>query len=146
LAPQTLDVYHGAERVADVSKGIFGAETPAAELEKDSGMKALLTDGYEGVVKWIGDVSGRIPVGGDGASVGETLNYFAGQKSRLGYRERLEKGEPIGSGMVEGTVKQKVNNRFKKSGAKWKTENVPPLVELVGLSDTPEWGQYWSRN
>jgi hypothetical protein len=146
LATKTLDIYHGAERVADVAKDIFGAATPSAKLEQDRGIQELLREGYDGLTKWIGDVTGRIPEGGDGASAGETLNYFAGQKARLGYSERLKKGEPIGSGMVEGTIKQMVNRRFKRTGARWKTKNIAPLVELVGLSETGEWDQYWNRN
>jgi hypothetical protein len=145
-ADQTLDIYHGAEYVADVAKGVFGAETPEAEVAKERGVMDLLGKGYEGVVGWIGDVGGRIPVGGDGASLGDTLNYFTGHKSRLGYAERLRKGESIGSGMVEGTVKQMVNRRLKQTGAEWKTEHVAPLVELVGLSESEEWDQYWNRN
>lgn len=145
-ATQALDIYHGAEYVASAAKGVFGAGTPQAEKEQGSGVMALLSAGYDGVMNWIGDVGGRIPVGGDGASLGESLNYFAGQKSRLIYAERLRRGESIGSGMVEGTVKQKLNRRLKQTGAKWKTKNVSPFVELVGLSDIPEWHQYWNRN
>jgi len=51
----------------------------------------------------------RCPAGGDGASLGETLNYFAGRQGRLNYDLRYRHGQPIGSGLIEGTIKRLVN-------------------------------------
>jgi hypothetical protein len=32
------------------------------------------------------------------------------------------------------------------TGARWKTEQVGPLVELGALAAVPEWQHFWSRN
>ena len=88
-------------------------------------------------------LSGSIPVGGDGAALGGTLNYFAGHQERLGYAVRLRREQVIGSGMVEGTIKQLLNRRLKQTGARWKTGHVGPFVELGALAAGPEWQEYW---
>jgi hypothetical protein len=54
--------------------------------------------------------------GGDGAAVGAVLNYFAGHQSRVNYAVRLRRGQPIGSGLVEGSIKQLLNVRLKQTG------------------------------
>ena len=70
--------------------------------------------------------------------------YLAKHPTRLDYAERLAEGRSIGSGAVEGAVKQLLNLRRKRTGARWKVEHVGPLVELIALSETPEWDAVWT--
>ena len=65
--------------------------------------------------------------------------YFAKHPTRLDYAGRLAAGRSIGSGAVEGAIKQNVNLRLKRSGARWKAAHVGPLIELRALSHEPEW-------
>jgi hypothetical protein len=143
-AAQTLDIYHGAEYITAAARAVFGDGKPQTKAQSDQGILRLLADGYWGVVDWVGELSGQIPVGGDGAALGGALNYFAGQQERLGYALRLRRGQPIGSGMVEGSIKQLLNRRLKQTGARWKTEHVGPFVELHALANGPEWNAYWN--
>ena len=64
--------------------------------------------------------------------------------TRLAYAGRLAAGRSIGSGAVEGAIKQIVNLRMKRTGARWKVNHVGPLVELRALSTTPEWHNLWT--
>lgn len=145
-ARQCLDIYHGAEHVASAAKRVFGEGTAEARSQGERGRGRLLADGYFGVVEWVGEVAGAMPAGGDGAATGELLNYLAGHQGRLQYASRLRRGEAIGSGLVEGSIKQLVNKRLKRTGARWKVGHVAPFVELCALADSPEWHAYWSNN
>ena len=142
-AAQLLDIYHGAEHLAGAARALFGDDQARAAGEQAT--LRLLEDGYWGVMDWIGALSGQIPAGGDGAALGSTLNYFAGQQGRLGYAVRLRRGQSIGSGLVEGSIKQLLNRRLKQTGARWKTEHVGPFVELNALASGPEWNAYWNN-
>ena len=90
-------------------------------------------------------MGGRLPAGGDGAALGEALNYFAGHQGRLKYALRLRRGQSIGSGLMDGSIKQLVNRRLKQTGTRWKMAHVGPLVELHALADGPEWNAYWNN-
>jgi hypothetical protein len=68
----------------------------------------------------------------------------SGQQGRMGYALRLRRGQAIGSGLVEGTIKQRVNLRMKRSGARWLAERVGPFVELLALADSSEWSEFWA--
>lgn len=142
-ASENLDVFHGAEHVAEAARRVFGEGTAEARGEAVRGRTRLLEDGYWGVAEWVGELGGRLPAGGDGAALGETLNYFAGHQGRLNYALRLRRGQSIGSGMIEGTIKQVLNRRMKQTGARWKARHVGPFVELCALVDGPEWGALW---
>jgi hypothetical protein len=142
---QILDIFHAAEHLADGAKAAFGEGTPEAQNAKDRGVLKVLEKGYDGVVEWIGELTGQMPVGGDGAALGAELNYFASHKTRLIYESRLAGGESIGSGMVEGRIKQLIKSRIKQTGAKWRKEHVAPFVEMINLVETPEWQAFWKR-
>jgi hypothetical protein len=144
-ASENLDIHHGAEHVAEAARRLFGEGTAQARAEAERGRTRLLEDGYWGVAEWVGELGGRLPAGGDGAALGEALNYFAGHQGRLNYALRLRRGQSIGSGLIEGTIKQLVNRRLKQTGARWKVEHVGPLVELCALADGPEWNAYWNN-
>lgn len=142
-AREVLDIYHGAERLAEAARRVFG-EGPAARTQAERGRTRLLEDGYLGVEAWVGELSGQMPEGGDGAALGSALNYFAGHRERLPYAIRLRRGQVIGSGLVEGSIKQLLNRRLKQTGARWKVAHVGPFVELGALANGPEWSQYWN--
>ena len=85
---------------------------------------------------------GREMMGGEVAA--GVLNYFCGHQVRLGYAGRLERGQVIGSGLVEGTLEQRVNVRMKRGSARWLPEHVGPFVELMAMADTVEWCEFWA--
>jgi hypothetical protein len=143
-ASQCLDFWHAAGHLGDGAKAVFGPGTEA-EAALDQGKKKLLEDGYCGVVEWMGELGLKIPADGDGAALGPVLNYFAGHQSRLNYVLRLRRGQSIGSGLVEGSIKQLLNVRMKQTGARWEVEHVAPLVELAALTAGPEWEAFWKQ-
>lgn len=145
-ATEVLDIWHGAEYLAQAAKAVFGASSEQVPAHLEQGRQRLLADGYWGVTEWIGELGGRLPLGGDGSALGGVLNYFCGHQERLGYALRLRRGQAIGSGLVEGTIKQVVNKRLKQTGARWKVEHVGPLVELGALAASPEWQAFWENN
>ena len=144
-ADQLLDIWHGAENIADGAKAACGPGSAAAQEQARRGKQRLLQDGYWGVTEWVGELTGTVPLGGDGAALGGVLNYFAGHRDRLHYALRLRRGQSIGSGLVEGSIKQVVNQRLKQTGARWKVAHVGPFVELGALAAGPEWQVFWEN-
>jgi hypothetical protein len=143
-AKQVLDVYHGCEQLARAGRAALGG---GGDLEGWLGeaRAGMIGDGYWGVCEAIGGLAADEEKAARlGATAGEVLNYFAGQQGRMAYAARLRRGQAIGSGLVEGTIKQRVNVRMKRSGARWLPEHVGPFVELSALADSPEWGEFWA--
>jgi hypothetical protein len=143
-AAQVLDVYHGVEHLAAVARQVFGEGTEQQRW-LEAARQRLVGDGYCGVCEVLAqplaDAQRQQQLN---AAAGEALNYFCGQQGRLGYAVRLRRGQAIGSGLVEGTIKQRVNVRMKRSGACWLPGHAGPFVELMALADSPEWSEYWT--
>jgi hypothetical protein len=142
-AEGVLDVFHAAEHIGDAARAIWPAPEAAAP-RREAGVAALLAEGKPGVERWIGGLFAELPGGCDGEPLRELAAYLAGHPTRLNYAGRLARGRSIGSGMVEGAIKQLVNRRMKRTGARWRVEHVGPLVELVALADQPEWHHLWA--
>jgi hypothetical protein len=145
---ELLDIWHGAGEIAEGAKAACGQDDEAAKeqakAEAQRGKQRLLQDGYWGVTQWVGELAGKV-CGGDGAALGGVLNYFCNHQDRLNYALRLRRGQSIGSGLVEGSIKQLLNKRLKQTGARWKVEHVGPFVELGALAAGPEWQAFWDN-
>jgi hypothetical protein len=143
-AAGVLDVYHAIEHVSDAAKAIWGDGTETTRVQTDAGRDALLSSGKIGIETWIGCSFAELPIGKTADPLLALAAYLSKHPNRMGYAERLKEGRSIGSGVVEGTIKQLLNLRLKRTGARWRPEHVGPLVELIALSDTPDWTPLWN--
>lgn len=143
-ATGVLDVYHALEHVAAAAQAIWGEGTAETAVQLDAGRQALLSGGKAALERWIGAALGQAPADVSTEPLLELAGYFAKHPTRLGYAARLAQGRSIGSGLVEGSVKQLINLRLKRTGARWRVAHVGPLVELIALADSPDWLPYWT--
>jgi hypothetical protein len=143
-AEQLLDVYHAVEHLAVLGRAAVGDDA-ALTSWLDQARPRLLGDGYAGVCEIVAqpqaDAEAQRRVCD---AAGAVLNYFAAHQNRLGYAVRLHRGQVIGSGLVEGTIKELVNLRLKRTGARWQAKRVGRFVELLAMSRSPEWTEYWA--
>lgn len=137
-----LDVFHAVEHIGDAVRAVWGDDAATARI--DAGRQALLARGKPGLDRWLARVFPEVPAGVGTGPLIDLAAYLAKHPTRLNYVDRLAAGRSIGSGAVEGTIKQQVNLRLKRTGARWRAEHVGPLVELRALSHTPEWDALWT--
>lgn len=144
LSRGMLDIYHALEHIGDAVKAIWGVGTDASRQHLDAGRAALIGGGKLGMEVWIASAMTEVPAGVSSDPLLALAAYLAKHPTHLEYKSRLAEGRSIGSGQVEGTIKQVVNLRLKRTGARWRVEHVAPLVELIALSSTPDWHTFWT--
>lgn len=139
---QTLDIYHGNENVAKASKGLYGEGTPEAKASFERGRGELLANGWTGICNHVAAelLSGDTPE--RRGFLEDMTQYFAKHVGRLDYQKHLAEGRPIGSGLVEGSVKT-VGLRIKARGARWCVGNVDKIAGLCCLRHSTFWDAYW---
>jgi hypothetical protein len=143
---QCLDIFHAAEHIGTAAKAPFGEGTPEAATWLASGREALLRDGWWGLCEHVGQA---LAAGNDPArqaALDDLIGYFAKHTGRLGYCGRLYAGRPIGSGLVEGAVKEVIGKRLRQTGARWEVSNANRMAELCCLAQGDDWDDYWLRN
>lgn len=144
-AEQVLDVFHASEYLGDLARAGCGENTTASEKWLNEARTALLADGWPGVCEYVmksgSEVADR---GAMEAAFPKVANYLVGHQNRLHYAARLRRGQAIGSGLIEGTIKQAIGRRIKQTGARWRADHVGKFAELWGLANGEEWDHYWS--
>ena len=143
-ADGVLDVFHAVEHIGGAVRAVWGDDPEATAARIEAGRAALLAEGKPGLERWLAGAFPEVPVGAATDPLIDLASYLAKHPTRLRYAERLAAGRSIGSGAVEGAIKQQVNLRMKRTGARWRVEHVGPLVELRALSHTPEWRSLWT--
>ena len=143
-AEEVLDIFHAVEHLADLARAAWGDDEASSRAWLDRARRALLADGWAGVCQFVAVETADVT---DPEALQEAYpavaNYFLGHRERLNYAARLARGQSIGSGLVEGTIKQRVGRRMKRSGARWLADHVGPFVEITAIADGPEWDDYW---
>lgn len=144
-AEQVLDVFHASGYLADLARAGFGEGSPEGSRWLDKARAALVGDGWAGVCEFVLRDAERVPNrAGLEAAFPRVANYLTGHRDRLGYAVRLRRGQAIGSGLIEGTIKQEVSRRMKQTGARWRSDHVGRFVQFRALADGVEWDHYWS--
>lgn len=139
-----LDFWHATQKLGEAGRGVMGK---GEEFERwfEGAKGKVAGDGYVGAVEMLGTLSsGAELVREGGEAVAEALNYFGSHQERMKYALRLRQGRAIGTGLVEGSIKQLLNLRMKRTGARWRVAHVGSFVEFIALADSPEWKQHWS--
>jgi hypothetical protein len=139
-----LDVFHAVEHIAGAAAAVWGEGTPAAAAHTAAGRTALPAGGQVGIERWVAEVIAAVPAGGSTDPLLALAAYLAKHPTRLGYADRLAAGRTIGSGLIEGSIKQFVNRRLKLTGARWRVAHVGPMIEMAALADTPDWHAFWT--
>ena len=73
----------------------------------------------------------------------KVLGYFQTNRDRMRYDECLKLGLPIGSGLIEGTCKNLINDRMERSGMRWSPEGAEAILKLRALHLTDHWDDFW---
>jgi hypothetical protein len=142
---ETWDIYHAGERLSRCARKIFGESTAEATVAFERGRTLLVSEGWSGVCKWVGELRSTAlseELARRQKATEKLLSYFAKHLKRLDYREHLASGRAIGSGVVKGQAKT-LGLRLKSRGARWLKKNVRPMASLVCVRNSIQWDAYW---
>ncbi len=141
-AAGVLDIYHLLDHV-NRAMTAMGGTAEAIRGRCEAGRRAVLSEGKAGFERWLGGAFAAVPPDAATDPLVDLAGYATQHPTRVGYAERLAAGRSIGSGAVEGGIKQVVNLRMKRTGARWRVAHVGPLAELRAMSQTPAWPSLW---
>jgi hypothetical protein len=142
-ATQVLDIFHACEHLAAAAAALHGEGTPEAAAWTQRGRRALLADGWPGLLDHVGATATEGRTAAGQASLDALIGYFAKHTGRLGYYGRLRSGQSIGSGGVE-SLARRMGRRLKTAGRGWRVDHLEGMAALVAVADTPEWNDAWT--
>lgn len=114
---EIVDFYHACEHVWVVAKALYGEGTPAARTWANARIRELWEKGAEPVEKALAEAKAETPEAAEALRV--ERDFFHNNAIRMDYPTFRDRGLPIGSGAVESSAKHLVQQRMKRSGARW---------------------------
>jgi hypothetical protein len=140
-----LDIYHAGEHLAACAHKLYGEETAAARAWLEETRAALLAGGWPALIEQTAAARRPVRSPTKRAALDELEGYFWRQREHLGYAARLQAGQSIGSGLVEGACKQVIGRRLKQTGARWRVRRANRMATLCCTLHGDTWAGYWAH-
>jgi hypothetical protein len=143
---QVLDIIHVRDKLWLAAHLHHKKESSDAREYVRERLVALFTGQVDLIIE---DLSIALEDGSLSPSKAETLRrkvlgYFVNNRDRMQYDKYLAMGLPIGSGLIEGTCKNLINDRMERSGMRWSQQGAEAIVRLRGLFLTDLWESFWT--
>lgn len=145
-----LDWAHAAEHVHQTSQAAFG-NSPQADTWAEQ-QKARLWNGKLDLflkdIRTLADKLGPPPPKANPNDprriLANQLDYFSTNRAGLDYPTFRKRGWPIGSGIIESTIKQ-IAKRVKGTEKHWTTTGAEQTLQVVAqiLSEDQSWELFW---
>lgn len=75
----------------------------------------------------------------------DCIRYIENRESQFAYDEAIAKGLPIGSGKIESTHRNIIQQRMKKPGAWWKIDLAEAMINFRVLRANGDWNEFWEE-
>ena len=144
-AQWVLDVYHASEHIHACGKAMFGQTNPAAKAWSEQSLMQLIQLGGP---RFLEQLQVQIQSQSEQAQVmamRSLMVYLQENRDRMWYAQRLAKGRPIGSGLIEGGCKNTIGARLKINAARWCVKRAENMGHLRCLDYSDLWTTYWEK-
>lgn len=136
-----LDIYHASEHLHDCGKALFGPG-PAARFWANQHVEQVLAHNGTGLIEQLKIERVALPPDQHPA-LESLLGYLEENRDSMWYRDRLQQGLPIGSGLIEGACKNVIGVRLKANSARWRVRRAEHIGALRCLDYSGQWKPYW---
>lgn len=143
---QVLDIIHVRDKLWIAAHLYHRKKSRSAKDYVKERLLALLTGEVDIVIE---DFQIGLEDGGLSSSKASTLRskvlgYFINNRERMQYDKYLAMGLPIGSGVIEGTCKNLINDRMERSGMRWSRDGAEAMLTLRSVYLTDLWHDFWT--
>jgi hypothetical protein len=139
---EILDFYHASEHLGAVADAVYGGKTDLRQQWLARQCHALRHQGPAPVLAALDRLHPRKPA--TAKLVQLTRDYLATHAARLDYPTFRARLFPIGSGAIEGTVKNLIQMRQVQAGMRWSQPGAHAVANLRALHrSTGRWHRFW---
>ncbi len=140
-----VDIFHVSEHLHACGRSLYGDQTQAARQWADDRLDTVLGPGPIALLRELKQTRSETQDEAKQKALDSLIGYLTPNVDGLWYRDRLRRGLPIGSGMVEGACKTVVGRRLKCNGARWEVPNADRMAALCCLLYSEQWQTYWAE-
>lgn len=139
-----LDIFHVLEHLAEAAHCFYEEKTPEARKFVTERLKMLLTGEVGRLIGGLKQiVSKRKLSKGRKYRLNKVIGYLERNKEHMRYDQCLEKGYPIGSGVIEGACRNLINDRLELTGMRWILQGAESVIRLRAVFINKDWADFW---
>ncbi|WGZ93843.1 MAG: hypothetical protein QJT81_18965 [Candidatus Thiothrix putei] len=137
----SLDFYHVCEYLSAASASCSCLKDKDKWFAKQK--KALQDGQAQAVIDTLKPFLEAETVEDSNAPVRACHRYLSNRIEQLDYPTAKSLGLPVGSGEIESAHRYIIQQRLKKSGAWWKSDNAADMLALRVMRGNQQWKHYW---
>jgi hypothetical protein len=138
---EIVDFYHACEHLGVVATAVFGPGSLRATDWLDRHCHALR---HEGVAPIQAALAALEPHTAEAATeVRRAAGYFATHAARMAYPTFRARRFPLGSGAIESTAKNLIQQRQTLAGMRWTRDGAQCVAGLRALHRSGRWTAFW---
>ncbi len=138
-----LDVIHAAEYIWDAANAYLGEKHPERTNWVGTQLLEILSGRTEGVITTLESILENTSLSKvREKSIRTTIGYYKRNLPYMQYDQYLEKGWPIGTGVVEGACGHLVKDRMEGSGMRWTKQGAQSILDLRAARVNKDWDDY----
>lgn len=141
-----IDFYHACEHLSKLSEWIFGKSKDAAQKWYNQ-KREILRSSPGGVDKLIQSanyyIRSTLTKKSKIKGAIKELKYFSNHRQMMRYHFFVDKGWPIGSGVVEAACKSIVKQRMCRSGQRWTVMGGQHILSLRSYVKSNRWDYFY---
>lgn len=139
-----LDIFHVLEHLNDAAHCFYEEKTPEARSFVTERLKMLLTGQAGRLIGGLKQiVSKRKLSKSQKYRLNKVIGYLERNKEHMRYDQCLEKGYPIGSGVIEGACRNLINDRLELTGMRWVLQGAESVIRLRAVFINKDWADFW---
>lgn len=139
-----VDVYHVGQHLHQCGRELFG-EGAAARAWADEGLMTALRCNGPMLIARVEAEQRSVNQPSKHQAMEKLLTYLRPNRDRMWYADRLQAGEPIGSGMIEGGCKNTIAARLKLNSARWRIRRAERIGMLRCIDASDLWDNFWEK-
>jgi hypothetical protein len=140
-----LDIIHAVEYLWDAANAVLGERHPERTAWVRGHLLALLrgqTDEVVTALTTLADEPTRSAT--QRTAITATIRYYRRNAPYMRYDQYLERGWPIGTGVIESACGHLVKDRMEQAGMRWTKDGAHAILDLRAVRLTDEWDAYWA--
>ena len=138
-----LDIIHVDEHLWKAGTAIFGETDPKRAEWVEAQLLDILSSRADNVIQRLEEKGGAVRKNSQASkALQQVANYLQRNQPYMDYADYVQRGWPIGTGVVEGVCRHLVKDRMELSGMRWTVTGATSLLALRAVNENADWEEF----
>jgi len=139
-----LDIFHVLEHVSEAAHCFYKEKSPEAKRFVRERLRMLLTGNAGQMIGGLKQILTKRSLSKTQKyTLNKVIGYLERNKQHMRYDVCLERGYPIGSGVIEGACRNLINDRLELTGMRWTVQGAESVIRLRAVYINKDWKDFW---